>query len=107
MPPPTKTQSIHFTRAAVRETRRLHDLRRAAAHRVRKIEAELSEAVAAEREIEERILALEQLAGERAATDPPAEPQMPGRGLSGARIREVAIKVLRESSYAGGPIHYR
>jgi hypothetical protein len=107
MPPTTKTQSITFTRAAVREARRLQALRRQATERVRKLEDELDAARAEARKVEQRILALEQLAGEQGAPEPRPEPSAVTEWLSGARIREVAVSVLRESPHAEAPIHYK
>lgn len=104
------THSVRFTRAAEAESERLLRHQQRAEAEVKKAEKRLHKAQRELETINERLVVLSAITS-GAPSDGPIEKPSDAEGqrspLRGARIREVAVEVLRERKEDRGVIHYK
>ncbi len=102
--------------AAAERERIARELARVAA-RQRELESELSALHDSRAELEHQLHVLDHFSSESAPAPPPDRPPLravpadrptpTGMLLRGARIREVAVRVLADATTPGAPVHYR
>ncbi len=108
----TTNHSPRFTRAAHAEGERLLRRRARAAAEVAQIEHQLHAARTKLAAIEERLAAVRQITGRAALAEATAQADTrtsgrAGSPIRGAKIREIAVRVLLTSPDAEAPVHYR
>jgi hypothetical protein len=108
----TTSHSARFTRAALAEAERLLRRRNRAVAEAAKVEHQLEAARARLAAIEERLAEVRRITGGTALTEAKASTEARaskegGSPVRGAKIREIAVRVLLASPEAEGPVHYR